>query len=182
MQTSNDLKWFGMAIHRYYKEHGSYPPATVQYENSALTHSWRSVLQHHLSKAVETKDDFDAYDFNEPWNSPANLDTAKNHRFGDHWYQFLAVTGPDTAWGKKTSEITDGTANTVLVIGIRNSGVSWNEPKDFVFDGKNLTLDGQPIQLSKDVFVLQADTSVDYFADGIPNNKLKPLLTANGGD
>jgi Protein of unknown function (DUF1559) len=182
-QTHQDLKWIGNALHRYHDQHHHFPPVVELDHGGSPRHSWRAIIQPDLAAEAQTADDFQAYDFRQRWDSETNSDAVHRHRFGDHQYQFLAVVGPHAAWSRegtrKWSEFKDGTSNTILVIGIRDTGISWNEPRDAEFDGQIITIGGRPLDKSQPLFVLMADGSVRY---GLTSEFLAPLLTIDAGD
>ncbi len=182
-QTHQDLKWIGLALQRYHDQHGHFPPVVELDSSDSPKHSWRALIQPHLAAEVQTADNFQAYDFKQRWDSATNSDAVHRHRFGDHWYQFLAVVGPHAAWSnegpRKMSDFKDRLSDTILVIGIRDSGISWNEPRDAEFDGQTLTIGGRPMDPSQPLYVLMADRSVRY---GLTSEILAPLLTIDAGD
>jgi hypothetical protein len=186
-QTYNDLKWIGMALQQYHEIHGSFPPAVVRDANDNALHSWRSVIQTQLADIVRTSDDFRSYKFSEPWDCEANKRSDMGHRFGTHPYQFIALVGPNAAWSasgsRKLADFTDGSSNTALVVAVRNTGIRWSEPVDAVVtESGTLSVNGHPVDLLNDVFVLTADGAVRYAGHGLPNDTLSALLTIKGGD
>lgn len=186
-QTYNDLKWIGMALQQYHETHGSFPPAVVRDANGNAMHSWRSVIQTQLADIVKTSDDFRSYKLSGPWDSKANQRSVTRHRFGTHPYQFLAIVGPNAAWSatgtRKLADFADGSSNTALVVAVRNTGIQWNQPIDAVVTpSRTLSVNGQRLDLSSDVFVLTADGAVRYAAHGLSNDILSALLTINGSD
>ncbi|MEW4489599.1 hypothetical protein AB1L42_16065 [Thalassoglobus sp. JC818] len=186
-QTHNDLKWIVAALHDYYKAHGSFPPVVVRDENGSPIHSWRSIIQDHFKNIVETDDRFNAYDLTQPWNSPVNVESGSQHRFGSHPYRILAVVGPHAAWNpveeRSISDFADGAHETLLLIAVRNSDCAWHEPVDAVVtDSGTLELKNEQLDLSSDVFLVMADGSVRYAANGLPAETLATLLTIDAGD
>ncbi len=182
-QTHQDLYWIGNALHRYHDQHRHFPPVVELDSSGTAMHSWRAIIQPHLAAEVQTSDNFQAYDFKQRWDSATNSDAVHRHRFGDHWYQFLAVVGPQAAWSnegtRKMSDFQDGLSDTILVIGVRGTGLGWNEPRDAEFDGQTLTIGGRPLDPSQPLYVLMADGSVRY---GLTSETLAPLLTIDAGD
>lgn len=185
-QYHNDFKWIAMALHQYHDHYGSFPPVAVRDENHEPLHSWRTLIQPELASIAQTSDQFTDYDFSQSWNSPANVESQRRHRFGRHSYQILAVVGPHAAWDESTvreiSDFKDGTSNTILAIALRNTGTQWNEPRDLVFDGDALYLANQPVDLSKNAYLIMADGTVRYCAEGIPLETLRPNLTLDARD
>src|SRR5207244_1539330 len=43
---------------------------------------------------------------------------------------YVAITGPETAWGARIDEVTDGASQTVMVIDSVGLGINWMEPRD----------------------------------------------------
>lgn len=99
---------------------------------------------------------------------------------------FFAAVGPGAAWTddhpRKISEFKDGTSDTILLIGIRHSGVRWQEPVDLEVRGDALFLGDREIELTSDVFLLMADGSTRYQQKGLRPDQLHPLLTVAAGD
>lgn len=184
-QYHNDFKWIAMALHQYHDHYGSFPLVAVRDDHHEPVHSWRTLIQPELASIAKTSDQFAAYDFSQLWNSPVNAESQRNHRFGRHPYQILAVVGPHAAWDESTvrkiSDFKDGTSNTILAIALRGTGTAWNEPRDLVFDGQDLLLNGGPVELDGDLYVMTADGSVRY-AKGMPWETLRPMLTIDGGE
>lgn len=183
VQTHQDLRWIGSALHRYHDQHGHFPAVIEPDHDGSPLHSWRVTIQPELAAEAKTSDDFNAYDFDQKWDSETNSDAVLRHRLGSHRYQFLAVVGPHAAWSRegtrKLSDFQDGTSETILVIGVRDTGVGWNEPRDAEFDGQTLTIGGRPLEKSEPLFVLMADGSVRY---GLIGETLASLLTIDAGD
>jgi len=132
-----------MALQNYHDIHGTFPPAYIPDEDGKPQHSWRVLILPFL----ERKDLYEAYDFDETWDSPNNrklLDEmppvfacpAQTQPNGHTSY--VAVVGPRTAWpGEKASrqaDFTKGTGNTILIIEADARGVPWTKPRDLSLD------------------------------------------------
>jgi prepilin-type processing-associated H-X9-DG protein len=49
----------------------------------------------------------------------------------------------DGAQGRKISEITDGLSNTILLVEVADSGISWAEPRDLRFNQIDFSINGR---------------------------------------
>lgn len=146
-QCKSNLKQIMIAVHYYHEEFGLLPPPFTTDENGKRLHSWRTLILPYLDQ----QDLYDRIRLNEPWNSPHNLDLVT--RFEDSWRPFfrcpgnpteegvssqetsyVAIVGPRSAWRLDGTlslhDVTDGTANTLSVVEVADSGIHWMEPRD----------------------------------------------------
>lgn len=157
-------------------------------------HSWRILLLPYLDQ-VEL---YDQYDFSQPWDSPTNQRLAASmpliYAFtGDHepgvvTTNYLAVTGPHTAWpgASSTTEesITDDHPTTIRVVENVGQSVHWMEPRDLPFDSISLRVN-DPQGLSSKYLspgVLMVDGSLRHLDEGLPEDVFRAMLTADGGE
>ncbi len=63
-----NLKSFGLAMHNYHQEYGSFPPAFVLGPDGRKWHSWRVLLLPFLGERKL----YEEYRFDEPWDGPNN--------------------------------------------------------------------------------------------------------------
>src|SRR6476659_7125395 len=68
MQASNHLKMIGLALQNYHDTFKCFPPAVVTDDNGKPLYSGRVLLL----PFMEQKPLYDAFNKNEPWDSPAN--------------------------------------------------------------------------------------------------------------
>ena len=138
-QCSNNLKQIALAMHNYHDTYKTFPPAYIPDKDGKPMHSWRVLILPFL----EQKALYDQYNFNEPWDSPANqlvnntmipVFRCPSSTAGPIETNYMVVTGPGTVFdGAKAttmSEITDGTSNTIMVVEVEGSGVNWAQPVD----------------------------------------------------
>lgn len=133
------LRQAAFALQRYQEDHGVLPPLCAFDDTGAPTHSWRVFI----SRYIERFDVADNYDFELPWNSPANLQLVD---YAPRAYQcstcllpgswnetaVFAVTGPATVWESDPSfPLQDYPGRTILLIGLPKAGIHWTEPIDF---------------------------------------------------
>ena len=144
---AQNLKRIGLAMHQYHDAHGCFPPAYVPDEDGKPMHSWRVLLLPYL----EHQPLYDRYNFDEPWDSPQNLALANmipseyrcpsDTLAGPSETSYLMIVGPGTfsdgPTATKIAEITDGTANTILLVEAGGCGVNWLRPQDL--DAQKLT-------------------------------------------
>ena len=139
----NNLRQLAIALHEYYDDYGSFPPANVADSSDKPRHSWRVLILPYLEEEKLYK----AYNFNEPWNGPNNskLATPVPQPFRCPTFtpapgqppvvpNYFAVVGPGTAWPGSTSlrfaDVKDDPATTLLLVESHDARVNWLDPRD----------------------------------------------------
>lgn len=207
---NNNLKLIALALQNYHDAHGAFPPAFIPDQDGKPMHSWRVLLLPYL----EQKRLYDQYNFQEPWNGPNNSrllasgppaiyeyqcpSDPRAGRLAGAWTSYVVVVGPRTAWPgsqmRKTSEIADSTAKTILVIEDQSRPICWMEPRDLTFDqALDVLTSSAPaaagIHRGESFFyhytggrnVALADGSVAFFSDGLQREFAANLLTIDDG-
>jgi len=195
------LKQIGLALHNYHDRFGCFPPAYVADADGRPLYSWRVLILPY----VEQKPLSDAWNFDEPWDSPNNLsvsqtpldlflcpsDEQSTAGPGSPMTSYLAIVGPETMWpgseARAFGDVSDGTSNTLLVVEVHNSGVHWAEPRDLHVDQMAAVINpeaGQGISSAHEhgANVLFADGSVQFLSSETSTATLKALLTIAGGE
>jgi hypothetical protein len=170
-------------------------------------HSWRALLLPYLEQHAL----HNAYDFDEPWNSPHNRKLADQvpklfqcplyAKTGGTHVSYLAVTGPGTAWPDEgefsVGSAADGVSSVLMLVEVADSGIDWLEPRDVRLD--DLLAEGNPaIQVPSSKhripgnylfrsrpsagLVTFTDNHLVGFSKPLSRNNLKALATANGGE
>jgi prepilin-type processing-associated H-X9-DG protein len=203
---ANEIQQIGLAMHCYHQAYGRLPPAYTTDSDGRPLLSWRVLLLPYLG----CEDLYKKVRLNEPWDSPHNyckvFDEAKGPTYQFHCCSatdpesetnpesetsYVMVVGPDTISDGPHSvnlgDITDGTANTIMVVEIKNSGIHWAEPRDLDFasmsfrindpNGKGISSDHPGV-----AYVVFADGHVGCLADNLDSKLVKALLTINGGE
>ena len=183
------LKQLGIALHNYHDTFKQFPPAYLADADGKPVHSWRIMLLPYFEEQG-MKDLYAQYRFDEPWNSTHNQQLAdkipKIYRSPcddgpatDASY--LAAVGPDTGWPAPLSAtikgIGDGTANTIALVEVANSGVNWLDPRDISLDEAMKKIEGPHAISAMHLFF---DGSVHFLKSDIDRNVYRALLTANG--
>jgi hypothetical protein len=143
-QSQNNLKKIAIAMLNYESATRSYPPAASQpSETYPHPHSWRVTLLPYLGE----EELYQQYQLNEPWDSPNNLRVQEampavfrhpNDKPNSTTSAYFVLTGPGTVFdggprGAKLGQISDGTANTLLVVEAQRD-IPWTKPVDIAYD------------------------------------------------
>jgi hypothetical protein len=199
IDCGRNLKELGLAMLVYREKHGSFPPAFIADKNGKPMHSWRALLLPYLEGGPESPGA--RYNFDEPWDSPANrrvTDVALSyfrcptHGNGDRpTTDYMMVVGlhtiSDGPHGRKPAEITDEAANTVMLIEVANSDVRWAEPKDLRFDQLDFKINSQAKPAIGSYHpggatIVSCDGHVKFLSDTTPPERIKAMLTIDGGE
>ena len=198
------MKGFGLGIHNYHDLHGCFPPAYFADAEGRPAHSWRVVLLPSQAEAAL----YERYRFDEAWNSPHNAALAEGLPIGmsgvvpmyhcptdrdSDWLDtsFVMVVGPGTASPGPTSrrfkDFRDGTAHTIAIAEMAESGIHWMEPRDLDFHDMSFRVNdwSRPSIRSRHPGVANAafgDATVRSIHEDIDPEVLKALLTADGGE
>jgi len=194
VSCSSNLKQIGMGLSNYHDIYGSFPPPYIADKNGKPMHSWRVLIlpfmeQQHL---------YDQYSFDEPWDGPNNkrlwsqmpnfyaCPGADYDEPGLTSYQ--AIVGPNTAFEPhrlvSTSDITDGTSNTILVFEAASEPVHWMEPRDIQYDPMG-PLPGTlwSSNHGDSVMWLRADVSTSRWkTEGLNDERLRSFIERSGRD
>ena len=144
MQSQNNLKQIGLAMHNYYDVHGTFPPAAICDKKGKKLLSWRVAILPY----IEQDNVYKQFKLDEPWDSENNKKAGQvliktymdprlpNDTGHTHYKLFVGKETPfDWLQSKKFQDITDGTSNTVMVVAAGDA-VPWAKPDDFEFDSE----------------------------------------------
>lgn len=184
----NNMKQIALALINYEQEYETFPAAAATAPNGKAKCSWRVMILRY----TEDFELYKAYHFDEPWDSPHNLEVAKKmpevYRTPGHTddgkTSIMVFTGKDTPFdddkGITAAKITDGLSHTILAVEAGpDKAVPWTKPEDLPFDPANpLAALGQ----------IPADGFIAAMCDGgvhrlkVDNATLKALITPAGGE
>lgn len=190
-ECSNNLKQIALAMHNYHEVYLSLPPAYTVDEEGRRLHSWRTLLLPYL----EAGDLYEQLDLTQPWDSPANrrfadrlIDLYQCPSSPDGQTSYMVIVGPETLFpGAETvglSGVQDGLANTVMVLETRDKSVHWMEPTDLDLDQTDPVINGSGIASHHPggSQAAMADGSVRFLSNNVDKERLKAMITANGGE
>ena len=190
MNSINNLKQLALAAFNYESTYGHFPANAITDKSGKPLLSWRVAILPYIEQDKLYKE----FHLDEPWDSDHNkklLDkmptlygfgddkAAKNHE--THYQGFVgkgAIFNGDK--GVKITDVTDGTSNTIMLVEAKQA-VPWTKPDDVPFDAGKLA--PRVGGLFGDIFnAAMCDGSVRSFPLSIDEDKLRALITINGGE
>ncbi len=190
VQSSNNLKQIGLAIHNYHDTHREFPTDITDDQGKRLL-SWRVRLLPYLEQAPLAKQ----FRLNEPWDSEHNRQLLaqmpapfRNPAIADPMMtNYLAPRGEGTLWEGKSGrismfDVTDGTSNTIMLVEANaDKAVPWTKPDDLEVNLQN-PLAGLGMARPAGFAALFADGSVKMISPTIAPDVLRALFTRSGGE
>jgi hypothetical protein len=188
MQSTNNLKQLGLAMHNYLTVGMTFPPRAVFDKDGKALLSWRVLLLPYLGE----NDLYKKFKLDEPWNSPHNKKLlAKMPKVyqapggqgqTDQTY-YLGLSGKGCVFDGKRGigirDITDGTSNTLMIVEGGKS-VPWTKPDDVdIEEGKPLPKLGGLWE--EGFYGAIADGSVRFFKKTIKESTLRLYIIRNDG-
>jgi hypothetical protein len=197
-QCRNNLKQIGLALLNYHDTWACFPPPYIADEEGRPIHSWRVLIRPYLDASPF----YNQYRFDEPWNGPNNSKLIASER--QLWHHcpsehhddpfttdYVAVVGRGTAWDVDRSvalgDMTDGPANTLLLVEVVGSGIHWAEPRDLTADQIAPMVNSKPgLGICSPhlggAYGLMADGSVVFLSDKLAPATIRGLLTIDAGE
>lgn len=189
MQSQNNLKQIGLALHNYHSVHSTLPPAYTTDENGNPLLSWRVLILPYIEEGQL----FDSFDPDQPWDGPANqaLAQAMPNVYRSPTYgqastdqtHYTAIRSPQSVFpGPDAIEfdnVTDGLANTIAVAELPNRSVTWTRPDDS--DPSHLYAAFQAADADH-VTVLFTDGAVARLASSTSQADVEAMITRDGGE
>jgi hypothetical protein len=192
---ANQMHNIGLALLTYERWHGNLPPPVTADKQGKPMHSWRVLILPQL----ERPDLYKAYSLAEPWDGPNNgkLAAMSVHFYAcpsspstcsSPWTNYVAVTGPGTAWNLSPAEKTSMAARkgrTVMVAEIADANIRWTEPRDMTLDeacGVGRTKSSLAISSNHSTTgacVVFSDGSVAFIPTDVSPEVIRKLLTGD---
>ncbi|WP_158265568.1 DUF1559 domain-containing protein [Blastopirellula marina] len=178
MQSTNNLKQIGLALHNYHDMYGELPPAYIVDENGRPLTSWRVLLL----PLLEQKALYDQFDLDAPWDSPTNLPLVQQmpqiytspYFYGTQSQGRTPYLGIVDAIdggtilrpgkGRTMKEVADGPSNTAMVIDDPGRMVIWTKPDD-IDPLELLTMVPWDQNDLHGILVLRGDVSVQHLSE-----------------
>ncbi|HEY1860753.1 MAG TPA: DUF1559 domain-containing protein [Gemmataceae bacterium] len=194
IQSTNNLKQIGLAMHNYHNTNGALPPPAIKGKDGKPLLSWRVAILPY----IEEDGLYKQFNLNEPWDSPTNkrlltqmpkvyahasADPAKTAAGFTHYRAFVgpgAAFDPTLNRGTRFTDFTDGITNTILVVEAADP-IEWTRPDDLPFSA-NGPLPRLGVGASSNFNVLLADASTRMLPTNISPQTLRAAITRNGGE
>ena len=192
VQSINQLKQIGLAMHNYGTANRKLPPAyTADKEGKPLL-SWRVMILPY----VEGGDLYKQFHLDEPWDSehnkklisrmPAAYKSPTSTVSGQWKTNYLTVRGKHTIFsgedGATFASVHDGLSYTIMTVEVSDAkAVFWTKPDDFEYGEEN-PLKGL-VGLQPGGFIAgMGDGSVRFIRSSINPKTLNALFTRDGGE
>lgn len=194
-KSAERLQLIAQAMQAYHNAHGSFPPAYLADANGKPKHSWRVLLLPYLGE----RQLYQQYDMNQPWDSPTNIllvsrmpsayaSPGDDSATISYETSYMVVVGRSTIFpGANQSvtmgEVSDGPANTILVVEATESGVNWMEPKDLDAAKMDYAINAGPTNCIRShhpygATAVFADGKTHYLTNDLPPEYIEALTTA----
>lgn len=196
----NKIERIVQALNLYHDQHGSYPPAYFTDDKGKPSHSWRVMILPQLNR----NDLYEQYNFDEPWNSPANVNVTTHmpevyrseidNSSSSTLTNFAAVVGKRTMFPHEKSttrsQAIDDRDTIMMIVEIHGMGFDWTDPSanydvdspqgTMVIDNNRYTTTGNKSMLTGNIGVMSEDT---YHADdNTPITLLQSMATRSGSE
>jgi len=198
LQSANNLKQIGIALHNYHDTHQTFPPGGTFDETGRGRHSWITAILPYIDQAPLTRQ----IDFSRPWSDSRNRNAfvtpihvllqpnpdltrsvGPMKLAAAHYAANSRVLSADNFI--RVSDIRDGTTNTILAGEVRDHIRAWGDPGNWRDPqlGINRSLDGfgSGVAVGGMQFLF-ADGAVRFVSENIDPKILSALATPNGGE
>jgi Protein of unknown function (DUF1559) len=143
------LKGLAWAMAVYDEKYGHFPPAFKSTEKGKLRHSWRVLLLEFLDKDL-----YDAYRFDQAWDSEKNREIANA---GAHFFtarrdslisDYYVIVGDDTLFPKDGNVLRGDlrkrtSASTILIVESVTPKANWMAPIDLSIENMSFVINDQ---------------------------------------
>ena len=199
VQSKNNLKQIGLAMHNYYDTYNQFPPGGIYTKNNEPYNAWMTSILPYVEQAAL----YNQIDFNQPWTASKNQPLFKmvipnflnpnigpeaslvGGGFGASHYagnsQVLKNNG-----SVKFDKMTDGTSNTILAGEVSGGFMAWGDPENRRDPANGFGTApnqfGGPVTGRGGVSMLLADGSVRIISENVNPQTLKALASPAGNE
>jgi hypothetical protein len=196
LSSKTHLKTIVLAMHNYHDVYQQLPRAYWLTPDGKRTLSWRVAIL----PFIEEEPLSERYRADEPWDSEANLLVGEEpisvyrnpgvEKGKPNHTSYMVITGPGTLFeeGKDISfdDCSDGLAQTILAVEVKDSGVNWLQPVDLDIRNMIFKINGGGMGISSPwsggAQVVMADGSVKFLKNELLESTLRAMMTRAGGE
>jgi len=189
MESTNNMKQIGIAMHNYHDTFGTFPPAYSTDEDGNPLLSWRVLIL----PFIEQQALYEQFHLDEPWDSPHNLPLSEivvaGYQTPGSYYppnmtHYMTVRDEDSAFpgaeGLRLRDMLDGTSNTIMLVSVGSEAVIWTQPMDWDPEESSFwSLSGLRPGGFNAAF---CDGSVHFISTDIDRSVFEALCTKSGGE
>jgi hypothetical protein len=189
IESSNNLKVLGLAMHIHHDFYGHFPPACSMSKDGKPLLSWRV----HILPFIGQDNLYRQFHLDEPWDSPANkpllaymprvFEVPGSARAAEGFTHYQVLVGPGTAFERpdlrsRLGSLPRGADQTILVVEAADP-VPWTKPEDLAYapDGPLPKLGGV---VGNGFHAMFADASVRWIEADEQDNALRTLVPLKG--
>jgi len=188
MQSVNNLKQIGLAMHAYHDANKRFPLHAIYSKDGKPLLSWRVAILPFVDESAL----YNQFKLDEPWDSEHNKKLISKmpvvYKIGDPGEgktHYVVFTGPMTVFDGTNkiglASITDGASNTGLVFEGKDP-VIWTKPDDLVLPKKGEKLPEVGGVFKGGFNMAFCDGSVRWVTQDIDPVILRSVITRNGGE
>jgi hypothetical protein len=189
-QSTNNMRQIGLAILNYESAMGRFPASYTADEQGKPLFSWRV----RILPYIEEQNLYDQFRFDEPWDSPHNLEVAQTmpavfrspqSKAPPGMTTYLGIGGAKGALmkpadraqsGLRIAAIVDGMSNTIMCVEASDElAVEWTRP-DTEIDPENFDMSGLFGSYPNGTNALFCDCSIRFLSSTLDPEILKQLM------
>lgn len=190
MQTSNNLKQVGLAVHNYHSAYRQLPAAAATDAAGNPIWSWRVALL----PFVEEQGTWQEWQQDQAWNSGVNASlwvpmprayaSPREANPASDQSHFFAVQHPRGMMsgeaGLSFADVSDGLANTILAVYLPGRATSWAAPQEISL--AELQAEFANVSPNDPIQVLFGDGAVRRFVTPLDPATVEAMVTRDAGD
>lgn len=190
-----NLEQIATAVSLYEADYGCFPPAYTTDASGNRLHSWRTLLLPYLGEEAL----YESLDLQEPWDSEANRQwhdspvdvyqcpaDSSGRSTDTNYLMIIGEKGVSKgSESLKAVEVTDGVANTILLVEVAGSGIHWMEPEDLRWEETDFAVNGANSLSSEHdggAHVMMCDGAVEFIEDSTLQEDVHAMATRAGGE
>jgi hypothetical protein len=190
IQSQNNLKQLGLALHNYHDMYRTFPPAAICDKNGKPLLSWRVAIL----PFIEQEPLYQKFKLDEPWDGPNNIrllatqvkvyqipNDTQTPPDNTHYQAFVGngAAFEMTSGLRLGNDFPDGISNTILIVEAAKA-VPWTKPEDLPFE-PNKPLPPLGGFYPGGFNVLSVDGAIHWIPQNTPEATMRSLINRKDG-